>query len=527
MRSYLLVMLYRHDYSFALDVNSHPISIKDATKGNGNRYYCLCCGDEMIAKQGKIRKWHFTHKTKTANCSYETYLHKLAKLRIKEFFLTSKEFNISIESNSFCRKECLFNKGNCLWQAPKFINLKDFYNQCREEQHIGPYVADLVLSNSENHNINPILIEVYKTHTCSVDKINSGHLIIEFLIESEDDINAITSKSPIHIYSSMLNDCRPNHSIKAIFYNFKIKDSILLHREFEIYRKAKQQLREYFITSEEINISFKRSAECNIDKCFFPFKRKNKCCWATFEPINLKEFYNNCSEIANFDNLIVLENINKPQRPKLIIEICTPINDTKKIIKKNRAITLCINSEKDIDNITSSQIIYDSKLSSNSSANVRFQNFKNKTISRKPNIENQQRFFVFWIDKKNYLHKEQMTCLESFNRFKQKFCFISKTDPKTFLFKKLSESNLDIKYCPMCEYYVNNYSHISCRKYISKQREAFPMPPTAMNCLHFKQTSYYADTEKMAIYRRDLLDMNEYIEYQIFIPPKENNLFSF
>lgn len=53
------------------------------------------------------------------------------------------------------------------------------------------------------------------------------------------------------------------------------------------------------------------------------------------------------------------------------------------------------------------------------------------------------------------------------------------------------------------------------------------MPPTAMKCLHFKQTSYYADTEKMAIYRRDLLDINEYIEYQIFIPPKENNLFSF
>lgn len=46
------------------------------------------------------------------------------------------------------------------------------------------------------------------------------------------------------------------------------------------------------------------------------------------------------------------------------------------------------------------------------------------------------------------------------------------------------------------------------------------MPPTAMDCVDFKQTSYYADTEEMAIYRRDLLDMNE-IEY--FIPPKENN----
>ena len=34
----------------------------------------------MIAKQGKIRQWHFAHKALSPNCSYESYLHSLAKV---------------------------------------------------------------------------------------------------------------------------------------------------------------------------------------------------------------------------------------------------------------------------------------------------------------------------------------------------------------------------------------------------------------------------------------------------------------
>lgn len=81
------------DQHYALDSSGNIRHIKDANPSN-DEFFCLFCHRQMIAKQGKIRQWHFAHKALSPNCSYESYLHSLAKLLI----LQNSEVNNLSES---------------------------------------------------------------------------------------------------------------------------------------------------------------------------------------------------------------------------------------------------------------------------------------------------------------------------------------------------------------------------------------------------------------------------------------------
>lgn len=48
---------------FGLNENSERIDIEDSLKGE--KYYCPCCGSELIQKKGTVNTWHFAHKTLT------------------------------------------------------------------------------------------------------------------------------------------------------------------------------------------------------------------------------------------------------------------------------------------------------------------------------------------------------------------------------------------------------------------------------------------------------------------------------
>lgn len=57
--------------------------INVSTAKRNEKYFCPICGELMNPHMGKVRRWHFVHKN-AGNCSYESYLHKLAKIKIRE-----------------------------------------------------------------------------------------------------------------------------------------------------------------------------------------------------------------------------------------------------------------------------------------------------------------------------------------------------------------------------------------------------------------------------------------------------------
>lgn len=80
-------------YTYALDKNENCIGIENAQKGI--EYRCPHCKGEMVVKEGSIKVKHYAHKIRPQNCSYETYLHALAKKRIEEWFNSDGALNIS------------------------------------------------------------------------------------------------------------------------------------------------------------------------------------------------------------------------------------------------------------------------------------------------------------------------------------------------------------------------------------------------------------------------------------------------
>ena len=167
--------------------------ISDVTKEDrkSQRFFCINCGEEMIAKLGEIKSRHFAHKAETLDCNSETYLHKLAKLRLKEKFYSAASFEIAYWQEVKCsdKSSCpFFKEEECKEKRLKSFDLKKYYDTCQEEQREDSFIADLKISSSQNPKRPPVTIEIYVSHKCSLPKKESGIRIIEVRIKDESDI---------------------------------------------------------------------------------------------------------------------------------------------------------------------------------------------------------------------------------------------------------------------------------------------------------------------------------------------------
>lgn len=210
------------DYTYALNEFSELINVDDAHKSH--KYYCPYCNAPMIPHQGVKRKhrWHFAHKSDVERtCSYETYLHQIAKIKIRKMFYDSKCFNITFSAPCICNvTDCPLNMQEpCKWRKTKTVDLKKYYDQCQLEKPIDGFIADLALTNSAFPNRPPVLIEIYVTHKSTNEKINSGIRIIEIKLQSEDELEKIISSESI---TEMVYYKKPwSEGIDLVrFYNF-------------------------------------------------------------------------------------------------------------------------------------------------------------------------------------------------------------------------------------------------------------------------------------------------------------------
>ncbi|MBQ1972856.1 MAG: hypothetical protein II222_00670 [Paraprevotella sp.] len=196
-------------HHYALNANKNLIHIKDTEGFENEKYYCPNCGDEMITKRGKVRNWHYAHKK--ADCSYDNYLHSLAELKIKDWFNREQTISLILDSHEQCdnHNTCKFyNKEQCKKAIQNRYNLKKFYTSCIIEHKYKGFIADIFCINKKE-NGEPIFIEIYVTHKCEEEKLNSGIRIIEIKIQNEEDIDEIISS----------NELKENKKIKL--FNFK------------------------------------------------------------------------------------------------------------------------------------------------------------------------------------------------------------------------------------------------------------------------------------------------------------------
>ena len=162
----------------------------------------------------------------------DRYLHNYAELRIKQRFdesLSSGEFPVryyaaeKCPENSACKlKANLKCKGEPK-PVLKTLNLRKLYDTCSIEKGADKYIADLLLTNSQDDSIKPMFLEVFVTHKCTENKIASGYPIIEIKINSKEDAdNAIVENAGEVVDEYMFMQSENKNALPPIaFYGFK------------------------------------------------------------------------------------------------------------------------------------------------------------------------------------------------------------------------------------------------------------------------------------------------------------------
>lgn len=188
----------RRYHNYAL-LQGNLISINDV-KGRKLEYTCPHCHQPVIPRMGEKNEWHFAHKGRP--CKYDNYIHTLAKIRIRDWFNSSKEFKIQFDMSDLkqCPKydkcEIKHKPGYCSDSSfnvvHKAFDLKKNYGSAQLEKSYTKdgktFVADILCPCLKN-GLDPLFIEIYVTHPVTEDKKNSGLKIIELRIKTEQDID--------------------------------------------------------------------------------------------------------------------------------------------------------------------------------------------------------------------------------------------------------------------------------------------------------------------------------------------------
>lgn len=129
--------------------------------------------------------------------------HRVTQERLQYYFQKGWDFNVvywdRVGDNKLKRME---------------VNLTKYYDECEMEGAIGNRVADILLKSRHN-NVPPIMIEVWHGHYCEQDKLDEGHLIIEFRIKEIEDIQEL-------VRNWGLKEAKLNETVPTVrFYNFR------------------------------------------------------------------------------------------------------------------------------------------------------------------------------------------------------------------------------------------------------------------------------------------------------------------
>ncbi len=128
------------------------LHIDDAVRGKECNCICPGCGDQMVAKQGKVKEHHFAHATSEKKSCYMTMVHRF----FQEYFYEKKFLDIAA-----IKLSVLDNAIEIPCRKIKIIN-------AQLEAKIGNFRADVLLLT----NIGEIAIEIFVTNKCKDEKIN-------------------------------------------------------------------------------------------------------------------------------------------------------------------------------------------------------------------------------------------------------------------------------------------------------------------------------------------------------------------
>lgn len=394
-------------YKYALIGDGELIEIDSVLESDRQKKFtCIECEKQLIPALGNIRQPHFKHKVE-ANCSPESYLHKLAKLKFYEVYKNCLDNSIPFLINFAVDWNCnhydwIPEALRCKKPHTETHNLTKYFPTINLEVPHGKFIPDILLRNPKGE---AIYIEIKVSHGCTPEKINSGHGIIEIEIDCEKDIEGIINReiteSPkvkflnftrnfVGDYCQGKCDSQTNHcamlvdsngvnnllkgdaaeidKAKSESSNFKYLTPDFYLRElakvkfYEAYKNCLDTNSPFFI-----NLLFRH--KCNFHEGI-PWL---SCSEAIWEKYDLTKFFPIIEMEATHEGFTYDILLQSAKGTALYIEFKVSHSHTQdKINSGNRAIEITINHEKDIESFRMGEL--------RQSFNVKFTNFIQERI---------------------------------------------------------------------------------------------------------------------------------------------------
>lgn len=141
--------------SFAMNDCGMAVSIEHADRGAACACFCPCCEEPVVAKQGDVKVWHFSHQS-GADCdgAGESALH----LATKQLLLTKRELvfpSITVTREVINQTSRTVHSGRAT-DPEKWVR----FDQVYLEQPIGLIIPDVICDTAEDR----YLIEIAVTH---------------------------------------------------------------------------------------------------------------------------------------------------------------------------------------------------------------------------------------------------------------------------------------------------------------------------------------------------------------------------
>ncbi|WP_458063573.1 competence protein CoiA family protein [Vibrio parahaemolyticus] len=126
---------------------------------NGLKCDCVCpdCLQPLVANQGKVKRWHFSHAS-NAECKGESVIHRLAKQVILDAARSRKALLVSSNGGTVYEQDKDGIVHSKAWYAPE----RQYHiQQAKEEVKLGSQIVDVLCYNS---NGNALAVEIFYTH---------------------------------------------------------------------------------------------------------------------------------------------------------------------------------------------------------------------------------------------------------------------------------------------------------------------------------------------------------------------------
>lgn len=287
-------------YSYACNELGECININakylDDNYRKQHTFHCIDCGDEMYASLKDDKKCrYFAHKV--GKCSYDSYLHTLAKHMLKDAFDAAKTFVLSYYVDVSCSQNgcpLRVNRCDCIEQERE-VDLKKWYDRCELEKEVTgkdgtKYVADILLTSSKRITP-PLLLEIFVTHECTPEKKASGLWIVELKIRKESNIERICKSGVIE------------ESYDVRLYNFdrkKNKKSVIDIPRYVHYPSGISVMRHISCNTPAEIIDEKSDLEINA----LYNSTESNCFDESFIKLYVDQRYGLCGEIEEWNRLI-------------------------------------------------------------------------------------------------------------------------------------------------------------------------------------------------------------------------------